>query len=202
MKRLLSMLAAFLLIGSNGVAQDFPQIEVFGGYSYFHADDDDLEEADATYGEFDNLHGWNASVAGNVNRWLGLTADFSGHYVSDTIEGIDLDASQHNFLFGPRVSFRREMITPFAHALFGASRLEASAEVDDAEVSFDDTAFSMALGGGVDVNLSDRIAIRAIQIDWLHTRFDPAEFANPGGDNTQNNARLSFGVVFKFGSVW
>ena len=53
-----------------------------------------------------------------------------------------------------------------------------------------DDGFAMALGGGVDVKLNDRFAIRAIQADYLRSDVF-------GG--TTNGMRLSFGLVFRFG---
>src|SRR5262245_54507163 len=67
------LLLAFALIAQ---AQDKPKIEIFGGYSYLRADDND---------DGINLHGWNASATGNLNKWFGVKADFSGHYGQYTL---------------------------------------------------------------------------------------------------------------------
>jgi hypothetical protein len=48
----------------------------------------------------------------------------------------------------------------------------------------------MALGGGLDVKINDSWAARIIQADYVMTRF--------GDSSTQNNARLSFGVAYRF----
>ena len=47
-----------------------------------------------------------------------------------------------------------------------------------------------AAGGGLDVKWTDRISVRLVQADYLGTRY---------GDATQNNFRLSAGIVFHFG---
>jgi len=47
----------------------------------------------------------------------------------------------------------------------------------------------MALGGGVDLRLSRSVAFRMIQADYLLTRF---------GGITQNNARITTGLVYRF----
>jgi hypothetical protein len=52
------------------------------------------------------------------------------------------------------------------------------------------TAFTAAFGGGVDVKATRFLWIRVIQADYLREHFS--------GD-TQNNLRLSSGVVFPFG---
>jgi outer membrane immunogenic protein len=53
-------------------------------------------------------------------------------------------------------------------------------------------SFAMALGGGLDLNVSRHIAIRAFQADWLYTQ-------SPNGtNNRQNNLRITAGIVFRF----
>jgi hypothetical protein len=53
------------------MAADHPQTEVFGGYPY------------RRFEGGENANGWNAAGAVNLNRWLGVTADFSGVYTSE-----------------------------------------------------------------------------------------------------------------------
>ena len=55
------------------------------------------------------------------------------------------------------------------------------------------TAFAMTVGGGVDVRVSPRIAIRLAQAEYLMTRFPD------GLSNRQDNFRFGAGVVFRFG---
>ncbi len=54
----------------------------------------------------------------------------------------------------------------------------------------------MALGGGLDVNVHDRVAIRLVQANYVLSRFEGFS----GRTENQHNARLSFGVVFRLGS--
>lgn len=191
------------LLAAPVMAQDAPKAEVFGGYSYLRLNSD--TPATVSLSGI-NLNGWNASVTGNFNKWLGVTGDFSGHYGSPSIFGVEVKTKTHLFLFGPRVSYRKsDRVTPFAQALFGGARLNGSTSL----LSDSQTAFAMALGGGVDVKASKSVAIRLVQADYVLTRFKEASiacFANPllppcpvPGRATQNNVRLSFGVVFRFG---
>jgi hypothetical protein len=146
---------------------------VFFGYSYMHANN-------FVPGNNTNLNGWNASLEGKVFPFIGIVADFSGHYGSQS----GLSLAEHNFLFGPRVSFSVGKFRPFVHALFGASHISESAT----GISNSNTSFGDALGGGIDYRLWHIVAWR-IQADALQTRF-------PGG--TQNNFRLSTGLVVHF----
>ena len=87
-----------------------PRYEVFGGYSYSR-----LADSYSTL-EGTRFHGWNASVTKNLNRWLGVVADVSGHYSSESFaEGFFFTNSANllAYRFGPKFS-RRGRITPFA----------------------------------------------------------------------------------------
>ena len=86
----------FCLSMATAFAQDTPRAEVFGGYSYLHIDTQGVTGStlDAlcnntfgtgtcpagTFQVHNAFNGWNGSVQANVNRWLGVAADFSGHY--------------------------------------------------------------------------------------------------------------------------
>jgi hypothetical protein len=179
MKKVLLILGLIGVFSLGAVAQsETPAAEVFGGYSFMNTDTNNLTD------RF-NVHGWNASVNGNFNRWFGIKGDFSGHYGSpDALGGIDV--TQYTYLFGPQLTARGEKADVFVHALFGGARFNAEA----GGISADDSAFAMAFGGGLDWKANKNFAVRVVQFDYLPTRF---------ADDTQNNIRLSFGVVFKFG---
>jgi opacity protein-like surface antigen len=76
-------------------------------------------------------------------------------------------------------------VTPFAHVLPGVVRFN----VDFGPNDFTTTQFAMAAGGGLDFNLTERLALRVAQADYLLTRL---------GQSTQNNLRVSTGFVLKF----
>ncbi len=165
-----------LFMSLSAMAQESaPKAEMFGGYSYA--------------GEGSN--GFDASIAGNVNKWFGLVADVGGQYTRLEEAGVRESIGTHSLLFGPRFSLRRnKRVTPFAQALFGASHVRSEATESGQIFIFSDTSFSMALGGGLDVNVNDTFAIRVIQAEYLRTRFF---------NETQNKGRVSIGVVFRFG---
>jgi opacity protein-like surface antigen len=157
------------------------QVYVFGGYSYLNAD---LNSAGRT-----SLNGWNGSIEGKVLPLLGLVADFSGEYGSANIafdgsSSTSVSIHQHNFLFGPQVSFSVSKFRPFAHALFGASHASDSA----LGASSSNNAFAYAIGGGIDYHLVPMFAWR-IQADLLQTRFN---------STAQNDVRIATGLVFHF----
>ncbi len=165
MVRTIGLLLGVLFLASlPAAAQD--KVEVFGGYSYMRL----RGGADL------NLNGWEASAQYKFRDWIGGVADFDGHYGSPS----GIGTSVHSFLFGPQVSLPSR-VSPFAHVLLGGAHFSAA--------GFGDTAFAMAIGGGMDAEIKQGISWRIIQGDYLLTRF---------GSQTQNNGRISTGVIFRF----
>jgi opacity protein-like surface antigen len=190
MKRLALLCGALLLFAGIASAQDSPKVEAFGGYSYLRVN----TGGNDSVGE--NFNGGSGSLAYNFTPMLGVVADFGGYYWSQT----GADATVFSYLFGPKVALRHGPITPFAQALFGGAHasLNGFDNCDGARVrpqgtcgnfSTSDNSFSMALGGGLDWNATTHIGIRVIQAEYVMTRF---------GDQTQNNARISTGVVLRW----
>jgi opacity protein-like surface antigen len=156
--------------------QETPRAEVSGAYSYARVDSPD--------GVF-NAHGASGSVAVNVSRWFGVAGDLGVYKLSDQPpgEGVTLVS----FLFGPRISFRGdEHVTPFIQLLMGGAHLS---QTDSSQ-----TGFAMAAGGGLDVKVTQHLAIRLVQAEYVMTRLR-FESVN----QTQHNARISGGIVFRLG---
>lgn len=179
MRKLFALFGFLLLSSLPALAQRAtPLVEPFAGYTYTRFDAD---------GTRVNLNGWNAQVAANPTNWLGIVADGGGVYGTP----VGTHSHMYTYLLGPRISYRKhERWTPFVHALFGQSRL--TVEVPAAGFVFSQTGFSLAVGGGLDARLSDHVAIRVLQAEWFRTHLFP--------DATENNLRLSFGVVIRLGN--
>src|SRR5262249_38657252 len=92
----------------------------------------------------------------------------------------------HTYSLGPRFSFRnRTRYTPFARALFGGGYISDNfGALSDAN-----GASILTAGGGVDIALTSRLALRT-QTDFLRNRF----FHQTGPD-----FRLPTGLGFHFG---
>lgn len=175
---------AFFSFTASAFSQDTPKFDIFAGYSYFR--DNPSTSGVSSF----NLHGGSASAAYNVNHWLGAVADFGGYHANNIL-GTGIDGTLSTYLFGPRVSYRKfERITPFAQTLFGVAHASGSGF----GVTSTDNAFAASFGGGVDVKLSHRFSIRPAQVEYLLTRFPETT----GNRQTQNNLRVSTGVVFHF----
>jgi hypothetical protein len=164
--RIMGLLLGVLFVALLPAAAQDDKVEVFGGYSYMRF----------RPGNDVNLNGWEASAQYKFRDWIGGVADFDGHYGSQ----FGVGESVHSFLFGPQVSWPSK-VSPFAHVLLGGAHFSAG--------GVGDTAFSMAIGGGMDYQVNDRFSWRIIQGDYLLTRFF---------GNTQNNGRLSTGIIYRF----
>ena len=169
---LVVLLAVFPILT---MAEDAPKAEVFGGYQYAHV---------SIEGTGLSFNGWNASVAGYINKDIGIAADFSGAYKSENGASLNI----YSYTFGPVVSLNHEgKVNPFVHALFGGAH--ATAAVTGLG-SAGENGFAMMMGGGVDAKIAPRFAIRLVQADWAYYRFS--------GISESKNVRLSTGLVFRF----
>ena len=181
-----------------------PKVELFLGYSYLRA-----VPTLAAGNRLVWLNGGSASVAYNFTRHLGVVGDF-GSYTNSQIrftganaETVDVDNSNVavlTYLAGPRFSFRsHERFTPFVQALFGgvrANQVNLSDCASNCLLLPEETTFALTAGGGLDIKLRRHFAIRAIQAEYLMTRFTDR---TTGDSGMQNDIRLSSGIVFRFG---
>ncbi|HEY2352145.1 MAG TPA: outer membrane beta-barrel protein [Candidatus Acidoferrum sp.] len=186
----IARLAALLLLlgaaGSPARAQwtpyATPEFEASGAFSYARAHS-------ANSSAF-NLIGGSGEFAYHLRHWLALAADGGAYRFQGLPSGIT--SNLYTYAGGPRITFRNHRyFTPFAQALIGGGRL--TAESGGLHAGENSVVF---LGGlGVDLPISHGFAIRAGQVDYLLTRFARID----GSGATQNNLRVSFGVVLRFG---
>ncbi len=139
-----------------------------------------------------NLQGWEGSLEGKLLPWVGIVADFSGHYGSQSFSEptpngvlpVKVTGHELEVMFGPRVSIPVGKFTPFAEAMGGVAHINTGGSFPGPS----NTSFATALGGGIDYRLIKLFAWR-VEGDYITTRFF---------NSTQNNLRLSTGIVFRF----
>jgi hypothetical protein len=185
------VLFLLLLLVRPSFAEETPEWEFFGGYSILRTNVREYYKStpiiySINY-KFENLNGWDFSFTENINHWFGGTFDVSGHYKTPVFKGSPNQQQIHSLMYGPRFSLHTSLLTPFAHALFGAAH--ANVQVTPVGPHASDWSFATAAGGGVDLNVKG-FAIRLIQAEYFH--------ANGLGSN-QNNYRASAGIVFHAG---
>jgi hypothetical protein len=187
MRKVTVAVFSVLLLAALANAQVPTSGNVFFGYSFYSTDLSSVDRA--------NTNGWDAAFEGKVLPHLGLVADITGHYGSQNFNtsctvpagtgggtcSLNADVSEHNVLFGPRVSVSVGKLRPFAEFMFGVGHVNANAAGSD-------TSFATSLGGGVDYKIIRPIAWR-FEGDYVTTRFF---------GTTQNNVQLSTGIVLRF----
>lgn len=179
MQKVTWLVTLVLVLGVTAMAQDTPKAEVFMGYSHLVADFNSPIKGNSTF----NLNGAEFAVSENLNSWFGGMLDVAAQF--GTRNGFNVNSEQ--YLYGPTFSYRKVSgFTPSAHILLGGMR----GSQGFAGISVSDTKFCAAPGGALDIRLSDRISIRAIQADYVMSRFLATH---------QNNLRLSAGIVLTFG---
>jgi len=182
---IVSLLALVIFFGLTANAQELPKIDASVNYSYLRAN-----PGTSGFNGF-NLNGGSASAAYNLKDWVSGVADFGGYHVG-TDSGVNVDDHMLTYLFGPRFTYRgHRRISPFGQVLFGGARAGSGVFA----TSNSHTAFATAFGAGVDWNVRDRFSIRPLQFDYLLTHLP--EITN-GNNQTQNNLRVSTGIVFHF----
>lgn len=205
------LLAALLVVLGMALpvkAQDTSKFNVYVGYDYVHAQVSNTSFGAPSGFSTLNFNGGSIQGAYNVLPYLAAVAEFGGYYeaASPVFGGSYGPAGVISYMFGPRLNISRGRVSPYVQVLMGASTLgPAIASKTGAQLnSGTDTEFSMTAGGGVDVALSRRIAIRPAQVEYYLTRFYTCTLGPPAANCTgivrsQNNFRFSAGVVFRFG---
>jgi hypothetical protein len=124
---------------------------------------------------------------------------------------------------GPRIYFRMHKFAPFGQVLVGAAYRHLSTGVTaltsattpivpvvnpaglfpgpltliSGQLTNVNNAFSMRIGGGLDYRLNKHLGIRAVEVDYILTRFP--NLSNGFREN-QNSIAASAGVIFTFGA--
>jgi hypothetical protein len=189
MRKLALIPFLFVLFGGLAAAQIPTSGDVFVGYSFQNVSSSALN-LNLTR---PTLQGWEASLEGKLFPILGIVADFSGHYGSESFPitavpvatqpagEANVSAHEEEVMFGPRVSISVGKFRPFAEAEVGVGHISTNGLGSD-------TSFATAIGGGLDYKIVRPIAAR-IQGDYVGTHFF---------GTMQNDFRLSTGLVFRF----
>ena len=177
MKKLTLLLVIVMTFacGSLFAQDDYPRAEIFGGFSLLNTD------LSGVWNERYSFYGFQASGVFNLDEFFGVEADFGGQYKSEGGETVHF----YEYMFGPRFAVRREKASFFVHALFGGMNLGVSGD----SVS----GFALGIGGGVDLNVNDRFAVRIVQFDWIPSRFTREDEIFW----VKDTVRFGFGIVIK-----
>ena len=132
-------------------------------------------------------------------RGLGVAADLTGEHASNIQNNVSL--GKFAYMFGPRYTFNASRYTDrltkkhntqvFGEALFGGVHAFDSTFPGPTNATSSANAFSMQLGGGLDIAFAKGLGIRALEADLVHTTL-PNNAAN-----SQNDLRIAFGISFR-----
>jgi hypothetical protein len=211
MKITIKILAAIILVsGTVALAQD--KLELYGEYSY-------LRFNPTVFGiNSRSFNGGGGGATWYFAKILGIKGEFMG-YGSTTFTKVVTSpiilpsgtippgtyTSQGNmftYLFGPVVRIPIPKVQPFGELLFGGSNTNGYVNLQNSIIAAGGTIsrtptqhpFTMALGGGLDISISQHISLRPGEIDYVLSRY-----SNPlTSTNNQNNFRYCGGVVFRF----
>ncbi len=208
-KRIAALLPALMIMAliavSPATAQETPKFEI--GVNYSILSEQTIDETLPV--------GWTVPVAYNFNNWLAVAGEVGANYRSDRILGQGIDINVSTYMVGPKFTKRGKNVTFFFQMLGGAARGAANLDLNlpnfnlpnfnlpnlpnlnlpnraldllDRDFSRSVTQFALQPGGGIDVSVSDNVAIR-FQGDYRAIL----------ADTTLNQFRLGAGVVFKLG---
>ena len=217
MRRMIFLAIGLFLFSIPSFAQEviYPKAEVFGGFSISSIPG--VTTFDPTTGlptaARKSFMGWQAAANLNLTHHLGIVGDFGGQYGSvagATVLGVTIPGysmNSYQFLFGPRVVFRGSRVTPFAQAMFGGIREGIGATtvsvlgVNVTTPAVASTGLGMGIGGGLDINISDRLALRVPQFDWTlrHIAGTTVLGVTVPGTWSTGQIRIGIGLVIKTG---
>jgi hypothetical protein len=166
-KKLLRLLLLVLSFASAALAQQTPSWEIFGGYSFERAGVKQYYKSTpilyTSRERYLSLNGFELSVTENVNRWLGGTLQFTGHFKSPVILGSRNREQTFSLMYGPRFAHRMTWATAYGQVLLGAGR--ASVSVSPGPHA-KETSFAAGAGIGLDLNLGKKTSVRVLQVQY------------------------------------
>ena len=200
--------AAILLVVISASAQRF---QIYGDYSYLHFS--------PTIGGVQSrqFNGGGGGAQLNFLHIFSIKADFQAYASTPfvvTYPGpivtpagtipagtYSTHGDLFTYLFGPEFIIPLPKVKPFGEALFGGSQTNAftnlANKINSAGGSISiptQHPFTLAAGGGLDIDITKRLGVRLAEFDYVLTRYH-----NPLTNNSsQNNFRYCGGLILKF----
>ena len=178
---------ALCLLGVLATAQTDiqPKDEVFGGYSWLHPNgnvDFGYRVEDIPVG-FDASNVYYLPAAHN----LGVLFDGSGHFHGSE------DTNVGYILGGLQYKWHTDTFSPFVRAFVGVARISPPTYIDEWQVA-------AGGGGGFDLNITHRFALRLAQVDYIYSNYHAKVtfFGSP----QWNSIRLAAGIVVNLGDYY
>jgi len=196
----------FLLFTVGALAQDLPRFETYLGYTFARIN------SGINVSAF-SANGGMGEIAYNFNKYIAAVGSFPAVH-NGNINNFHVDQTLFGYMFGPRGTLRFGRINPSFETLFGATHDSRSFRGQPVTLVGNGTsitlpqrfvneahAFSMLIGGNLDLAVNDHLAFRPIKLDYYMTRFQPIFIPNLGNANrnrNQSNLLYSTGFNFRF----
>ena len=194
--RFLAPVLFVIAIAAPATAQEASRADFSAGWKMLRATDEGVEQ---TF-----MKGWYVDLATNVNDYIAIVNEVAGAYrtyeESSVVFGTPVTAnanlSFYTLMGGVRFSVRTPRVVPFAQALVGLGR--ATGRIDtvvvggqtiEVDESISVSGWVMDVGGGVNINLSRRFAVR-VSGSYMRDKTDEAEAGN--------SLRIGGGIVVPF----
>jgi Outer membrane protein beta-barrel domain len=200
-----------MLFSRAALSQD--RFEIYGEYSYLHFNPTVTGINDRSF------NGGGGGVTLYFLKIFGIKADFMGYGSTTFTKTVSAPVTlpgggvipagtyastgdMFTYLAGPVLRIPIPRITPFGEILFGVSNTNGYVNLQNSVIAGGGTIsrsptqhpFTMAVGGGIDLGISKRVAIRLVELDYVLSRY-----SNPlTSVGNQNNFRYCGGLVFKF----
>ncbi|HEY6849423.1 MAG TPA: hypothetical protein VI320_24895 [Terracidiphilus sp.] len=144
------------------------------------------------------LQGAGVDAAVSLRNGIGIAAAFNGGRAPQVAPGVDIVKVQ--YLAGPRYSFTahgktsetRARLQLFGQALFGGVHAFNGDYPSPTGLKTEASSFAIEAGGGANVLLAHGFGVRVVEVDYVRN-----DLPN-NASNTQNDARIAFGVTWRF----
>jgi peptidoglycan-associated lipoprotein len=176
--------------GRYDILPAVPRFTLAGEYNYIRAN------APPSGCECFSLNG--ASVQGGLTLryWLRAVADV-GYSRTSSIGTLGQDLTLTTYMGGPQIVLHGRRVETFAHALVGGAHGADSYFPTGTSYTTSASSFAYKLGGGFDYSLNHFLAVRIIEVNYLHTGFPNA------ANNSQNHLVIGTGIVLHLrNSAW
>jgi outer membrane protein OmpA-like peptidoglycan-associated protein len=193
----LFLVIAIMLTSTAALAQNdsTPKWDLFLGYQWLHPGGNvptplSNPAAPTPFKVPDMSDGFGAAITYNLDPHWGLEGDLGHNWGNDNYE---LTVSG-----GPRLMFRTDAANYFLHALISYNRLSVSLLPVN-------NGFGAIMGGGLDLPIWKRVALRLFEADYVLARHNYADFAGTLAPNLRHarfdGVRLRTGLVFNWGGA-
>jgi hypothetical protein len=180
------MFAACMAWGQAGSeVQEPPRVEVALTY--------DSALANITTGQESWMEGGSLQLQGRVWGRFGIVADIAGlhtGHLNNSATGLDLITAT----FGPRYTWTaaHRRVVFFGQVLVGEAHGMNGEFPTSTTLNSTANSFALQIGGGVNVPVTHRFAVRAFEANWLRTQLPNAT------TGVENNLRLGAGLVLGY----